>query len=284
MTTQSITSNQRKQVVRFMEDGLDALPLTKAGAQRVIEHGGDMQERLKSILTGFSVPDDFANEEVSSKYVYPKGYRMKPLAYQIAVLMKRFGLSGSTALSYAENLPELPDGAEGWFAIPRFETVAKTYNDAVETVLAKIADSRKFHSYHKGELGPKYLRQHEHTEEMFAKLGETQQGDILIVPAQFSVRHRGKSVRRARAIFAGNEFGLGAFAIGCMLLTQPERLVSYDNLWIDCLGDEYAPAADGVFSHAPIFFFYDGLVGFGAHRVGHADDIYGSASGFVPQS
>jgi hypothetical protein len=29
-----------------------------------------------------------------------------------------------------------------------------------------------------------------------------------------------------------NECGLGAFAIGIMLLTHPERLKHYDDLWI----------------------------------------------------
>jgi hypothetical protein len=116
-------------------------------------------------------------------------------------------------------------------------------------------------------------------------LGEAQKGyDILVVVAQFGLRHRGRSVRRAREVMPkGTEFGLGAFEVGCMILTHPERLADYDDLWIDCAGNEYAPGGDGDFSSAPYFFFYDGKVGFGAGWGGGASESYGSASAFLPQ-
>jgi hypothetical protein len=84
------------------------------------------------------------------------------------------------------------------------------------------------------------------------------------------MRHRGKSVRRARETFASNEFGLGAFAIGCMALVHPERYVRWEELDTDCAGDEFAPDANGVFSEAPIFYFYDDRLGFGAYGVSGA--------------
>jgi hypothetical protein len=79
------------------------------------------------------------------------------------------------------------------------------------------------------------------------------------------------------------EFGLGAFAVGCMLLTHPEREVKWEQLHMDCAGDEFAPDADGDFSRAPVFFFSDGKVGFGAYWFDRARDGYGSVSGFLPQ-
>jgi hypothetical protein len=80
-----------------------------------------------------------------------------------------------------------------------------------------------------------------------------------------------------------NEYGLGAFAVGIMLLTHPERLMNYDDLYVDCAGDEYAPEADGDFSHAPFFRFDDDRVKFLAYWFGNARDNYGSASAFLPQ-
>jgi hypothetical protein len=80
-----------------------------------------------------------------------------------------------------------------------------------------------------------------------------------------------------------NEFGLGAFAIGIMILTHPERLQHYDDLWIDCAGDEFAPDADGVFSRSPYFEFDGGRVEFGSGWVDDAHDYCGSASGLVSQ-
>lgn len=282
--TEMITSNQRKQILRFIEDGLDAFPLMKSGAQRVIEQGGKLQKRFRAILEELSTSNDYRDEEVASSYVYPKGYAVKPLAHQIAILMERFDLLGSKALAYAENLPELPKGAEAWFAIPRWVKVASTYNRVLERVFEEIArPPRKFYNHRKGELGSKHLRQSALTMESIAKIGEKQPGDILIVAAQFGMRHRGRSVRRARAVFAANEFGLGAFEVGSMLITHPERLQHYKDLWIDCAGDEYAPFADGDFSNAPYFGFDDGGVKFIMYWIDIPSSNYGSASGFVPQ-
>ena len=79
-----------------------------------------------------------------------------------------------------------------------------------------------------------------------------------------------------------SEFGLDAFAVGIMLLTHPERLVAYEDLWIDCAGDEYLPDADGQFEYAPCFLFIDGKGKFDAGWFGDALEGCGSASGFVP--
>lgn len=228
--------------------------------------------------------NDYRDEEVSSSCMYPKGYTVKSLAHQIAILMERFDLSGSKALFYAENLPELPKGAEGWFAIPRWVKVASTYNRVLERVFEEIARPPwKFYNHRKCELGSKHLCQSALTMESIAKIGEKQPGDILIIAAQFGMRHRGRSVRRARAVFAANEFGLGAFEVGSMLITHPERLQHYKDLWIDCAGDEYAPHADDVFSGAPCFDFDGGRVEFYMRRIDAPGSSDGSASGFVPQ-
>jgi len=115
-------------------------------------------------------------------------------------------------------------------------------------------------------------------------LGNQQTGfDILVVAAQFGLRHRGRSVRRAREVFMDNEFGLGAFEIGCMILTHPERLQHFDDLWIDCTGNEYSYNGNGVFSRAPYFHFHDGNAGLNAGWVNGAYEHYGSASGFLLQ-
>jgi len=150
--------------------------------------------------------------------------------------------------------------------------------------LIKKQHKGNFYNYREGKIGAKYLRQHERTAKKLEALAEQQKGyDILVVAAQFGLRHRGRSVRRAREVFTANEFGLGAFEIGCMLLTHPERLQNYDDLWIDCAGDEYAPAADGDFSFAPFFYFDGGRVEFGSSWFDDAYDDFGSASGFLPQ-
>ena len=288
MTTQSITSGQEKQYKRFVEDAaekaLKEVGLDKDGLQKLIENGDEFQARIITGIRELSVSNQFSDEERESSYVYPKGYTVKGITAQTNILRQLFSGIGFADEKLAEQ--SLPPNAEGWFAIPRWQKVAKTYGEAVEKVLELIKQQHKgkFYNWREGKLGEQYLRQHERTVKKLQVLGDQQKDyDILVVPVQFGLRHRGRSVRRAREVFTANEFGLGAFEIGCMLLTHPERLVSYDDLWIDCAGNEYGPGADGDFSDAPFFDFGVGEVGFGADWFGHARSGYGSASGFLPK-
>ena len=120
---------------------------------------------------------------------------------------------------------------------------------------------------------------------MFEKFANEQKDyDILVIPAQFGILHRGRSVRRALEVMMNsNQFGLGAFAVGIMLLTHPERLQSYNDFYIDCAGDKFSTEIVGVFDDAPFFKFYGDKVMFGTRWVGYTFDFFGSASGFVSQ-
>jgi hypothetical protein len=187
---------------------------------------------------------------------------------------------------------ELPAGAEGWFAIPNIwkadSILTGNYNDSVKRVLDLIKQDRngKFHNYRDGQLGPERLRQSARAEATMLKLSEEQgHPDILVIACQFGITHRGRSVRRAREVMVDqNQFGLGAFAVGIMILTHPDRLKHYDDLWIDCAGDEFDdPGADVRFDHAPYFRFHGGKVKFGARWTDSAVDGYGSASGCLPK-
>jgi hypothetical protein len=292
ITQTNATTGQIKQINRFGSDAIEKvlgeLGLDNPGAQRVIEHGDEFAEAIRTAalasLKDLSVSDKFKNQEVTSNYGYLSGYKPKGITEQTNRLRELFPGIGNACEKIAEG--ELPKHAEGWFAIPKWQTVAPTYGEAVEKVLAMIKQTLggKFHNYREGQLGPDRLRQSAKTASVFQKLSDEQKDyDILVVPAQFGIRHRGRSVRRAREVFAGNESGLGAYAVGIMLLTHPERLQHYDDLWIDCAGDEYAPGADGRFGGAPYFRFDDGWVKFGTRYVDGARGYYGSASAFVPQ-
>lgn len=259
MTTQSVTSiadEQKKQ-----PPGIHTL-----------KENGDEDE--------LSVSDQFADEEMRSNYAYPEDYKVKGITEQIAILRQLFPGIGFADEKIAEQ--PLPPNAEGWFAIPKWEKFAMTYGEAVEKVLAMIGSKRKFCNHREGQLGAGYLQQHAETVKAFQKLADQQKGhDILVVPAQFGLRHRGRSVRRAREIFTDDEFGLGAFAIGIMTLTHPERFVHWKQLHVNCAGDEFSPDADGDFSYAPIFRFSDGGVEFYAYWYFDTNENDGSASAFV---
>lgn len=270
-----------------LTDGADG------SAQRLNE-SREFWKELAELIQKHSATNRYESEVVSSNYTYPKEYKgPKPIAEQVKTIATMFRLDGAQALEFAKNLPTLPVGAEGWFAIPKVSAVAtkhfpaiidkaEQYCEAVKLVLGLLVYSRSFINYRNGEIVPSKLRQHASTAQFLEHLEAEQQGDILIIAVQYGMRHRGKSVRRARKTFASNEFGLGAFAIGCMALVHPERYVRFEELDTDCAGDEFAPDADGVFSKAPIFDFCGGELEFDAVGVSDAYDDFGSVSGFVP--
>ena len=295
MTT-SITSGQRKQYLRFVEDAaekaLEVVGLDKNGVQTLLRRGGELQGGIIDLLCKHSVSNQFANEEVESSYGYLSGYE-KPVAVsdQIDILCAHWpNLNPDSALHYvSEVYPTLqfPSWVEGPFATIRPGFFSNVYGEEVKEVLEALAKARngKFHNYREGKLGPKYLRQSERTLSHIRRLMEQQpDSDILISAAQFGIRHRGRSVRRAREVFPAGEYGKGVKNVGTMILTNPTRLQHYDDLWLDCPGDEYSPVADGVFGGAPYFCFSGGGVRFGTRDVADAFGDYGSVSAVLSQN
>jgi hypothetical protein len=289
-TITSITDGQKKQYLRFVEDAaeraLAEIGLDKDSIQKLIENGDEFQADIVASIGKHSISNQFANEEVESRYGYLSGYRKpKGITEQTNILRQLFPGVGFADEKIAEQ--PLPPNTEGWFAIPKWETMAATYGEAVQKVFDMIKKTRggKFYNWREGQLGPQYLRQSAKSVKAFQKLGTEQKDhDILVVAAQFGLRHRGRSVRRAREVMNASEFGLGAFAIGIMLLTHPERLKHYDDLWIDCAGDEFSCyGAGGRFDGAPYFYFRGGEVEFGTGGVDDASGRCGSASASVSQ-
>ena len=281
----SITTRDSKglKFMSIVEAAYNKAGLFEDEAQRVNEAPG-LSELVSNFVNENRTTNRFSNEEMSSKYGYLSGYKPKGITEQTNILRQL--ISGIGFADEKLALRPLPENAEGWFAIPKWQSVAPTYGEAVEKVLDLIKKTRngKFYNYREGQLGPKNLRQSEKSAKIFEKLGKEQKDhDILVIPAQFGILHRGRSVRRALEVMNTNQFGLGAFAVGIMLLTHPERLQNYNDLYIDCAGDEFSPGADGGFGSAPYFLFSGDGVEFGAHWVGYTDGYYGSASGFVSQ-
>jgi len=281
-----ITSRDPKglHAVGLFEAVYNKSKLDDARAQRLNERGGELQDGIAKLIAELSVSNRFAGEETESNYGYLSGYKPKGITEQTNRLRELFPGIGYADEKLAEQ--DLPPNAEGWFAIPRWEKIAPTYGEAVQKVLDLIKQTRNgaFYNYREGQLGPQYLRQSQKASRAFQKLGDEQKDyDILVVPAQFGLHHRGRSVRRAREVMNASEFGLGAFAIEIMILTHLERLQHHDDLWIDCAGDEFAPDADGDFSGAPVFFFVGGGVRFRAGWFDRARGYCGSASAFLSQ-
>ena len=253
----------------ILEAQWDKAALSEEEAQRVNEASG-----LADLIAGFIAKNrssnQFANEEVKSNYGYPKGYQRKDVHAQANLLRELIPGVGFADEKLAE-LP-LPSGAEGYFAIPRWQTIAPTYREAVEKVFALLAKQRKgkFHNYCEGQLGEEYLRESEKTAAAFQKLSDEQKGyDILVVPAQFGMRHRGRSVRRAREVMNASEFGLGAFAVGHHAPHASRAGSTTGTVWTSTVPEtSSAPDGGGRFGSAPFFYFRGDGVRFGTRLGG----------------
>lgn len=179
-------------------------------------------------------------------------------AKQNKILKKHFGVTVAH-----------PD-KDGMYLVPSWNRIADTYPKALQLVLDDLKKDRPFYNYRKGQIDDKHIRRSTNVPEAFT--------------AQMGEKYKGVSVQIVRSMFdKDSEFLLGAYEVAVILLTHPDILKSYDDLWIDCAGDEFSPGAGGDFSHAPCFGFNGGEVRFAAKHVGYASDHYGSASGFSPQ-
>lgn len=290
--TGNTTSEQQEALRKFLGEAVSAASrasiekLDRQTAQLVLEKHARLKaeftQSVIEIVQRYTVSDRYKEEETLSQREYPPNYRVRPVEAQVTGLRKLFPKLGGCVERIGRR--PLPDGAEAWFAIPRWEALAPTYNEAVELVMEALGKQRKFANRMLGKLSAAHLRPTERSARALALLAEQQPGsDILVVAAQLGRLHRGCSARRTRVIMLGNEFGLGAFAFGCILLTHPERMSMVDALMVDCGGDEYSLGADGVYDRVPLFEYDLGGLQFSVFYNDRSRNLWGSPSGFLFQ-
>jgi hypothetical protein len=289
-----ISGNTTEQQNRMLQDFLGEAfqsayttaieQLDRQSAQAVL----DMDRKLKrelaetvvEIIHRHTVSDKYKDEEVKSTRVYPETYRVRPIEAQVTELRKAFPTLARCEEKLARR--KLPEGAEAWFAIPRWQALASTYNEAAEMVVEVLASRRRFSNRIMGKLGALFLRQSERSRMAEKILSEQQEGnDILVVAAQAGLLHRGSSARRTRVSMGGNEFALGVFPLACLLLTHPERLSTGDTLMIDCGGDEYSVRGDSTFDRVPLFDFDLAGIEFSIFYEDRARNLWGTPTGFL---
>jgi hypothetical protein len=258
--------------------------LDRQSAQAVLETErgvkSEVTKAVTEIVHNHTISSKFEDEEVGSDRSYPPTYRVRPLEAQVTELRKAFPKLGNCNEKLGR-LP-IPEEPEAWFAIPRWQAVAPTYNEAVEMALEVLAKKRRLSNRIAERIGEKYLRQTERSRLAETILADQQQGcDIMVVGAQFGMLHRGSSARRTRASIAGNEFCLGVFAVASMLLTHTERLSTGDGLMLDCGGDEYSPRADYTFDRVPLFDFDISGIEFSIFYEDRARNQWGTPTGFL---
>lgn len=300
ITQTKATDGQIRQIKRFGSDAIDKalneLNLKKSEAQFIIENGNIFTKSIHDTAIASLKKISFSNwppkppsfkaqrRKIVCKSGYHSSYKPKKITEQIYCLRKFFPDIGTTDKSVPYG--ELPKEAEGWFAIPRWQSIGLTYSQATKRVLSVLIENlSENQSFINLKLSSDFLRQTEKSKKMIWKIRRHQKdNDILIIPVQFGLRYCGYSVYEAREIFSKNEFGLGAFAIATMLLTHPERLLHNNCLWIDCAGDEYATVPNDYhhYVRTPVFRSRKNKIEFGSDWIGRANEYHGSATGFLP--
>ena len=277
----------------MFESAYNSAKLDSKEAELLNEKGGKFKVGIIDLINRLTSEDNFTNEEVNSTHRYPASYEgPEPIEKQIYELSSYFDLDTGQALRYVKNLPDLPTGAEGWFAVPSINVVGQrlfpdvsSYTDRycklINLVHKKLENQRKFYNYQKEQINTEHLKMNYRTLSYMHVLMDKQPGDILVFPAQLGLLHAGKSARRAESSFAGTEFGLGSFAIGSILLTHPKRLGYINELDIICSGDDFSFEACSRYLSV-LIYFYLGRVEFDEQWKWKANSHYGSATGFVP--
>lgn len=199
-----------------------------------------------------------SKKKVIPKLGYGAGYaQAKPIETQVAILHELFPHLGSVD---EYQIPDIvPEGMEGYFAIPHWSIVAPTYVEAMHKAREILNTQRKFFSFHFGKDDSGILRETRKKEQLFDILRTEQSGKKLtIIACQFGARYVNCSVQDVRSQFAEYEFGLGVYEALILLLTHPERLTGSKQLGIFCAGDEYVSDSGGrKFIQAPCITFND---------------------------
>ena len=248
---------------------------------------------------GFDWISDNLRDELEAEERHEEAEKSKKspmtIEEQISVLRGHWPkLNPDAGILELEGRP-LVYGSDEPVAIPKWESLAPNYTDALEKEVFPALYScykGKFYSGTRfGRLGPDHMRNHERTDRFLRKINDRQKGDIMVIhvqtglpqpfPGQTRVRHAGSPLLLAHKLFNLNEFGLTSLIGGCILLTHPARLVSHKDAWIDCAGEEYRMKSSGNFDHCPCFFFHAGNVSFSTFPGDTVFTDAAAATGFV---
>lgn len=271
---------------RFLSDILrvyEAASLSEEERGRVNDSTG-LAALFGDFIKKNRCPNRYAKEKVWSAYGYPEVFRMKTVQEQESILRRLFPALG-TKEDDLEKLAKrpLPLRAE-WAVIPRWEKIGATYCEAIQKVFSLISAERKFTNTCKERLNDRSLMQTGKAIDAWKKLGDEQSGDILIVATQFGIRYRGCSVRCATDSMYSYEFGLGTFAVACMLLTHPKREIKWEQLHPECGGDYFTPITGEQLVRTPVFSYRSGELKLDTVQIDNPGDGFGCASGFLPQA
>jgi|GEM_PF-1768485 len=235
-------------------------------------------------------PNPYAHEVIGSMRDYPAGWTVPELDEQRKRTRKLF--PDLTLPEITDHNIVVPEGWDSvWYFLPKIAAIARIcgvpdcygagYDTVVKHVLALIGVQRAFTNHLNQQLTAEYIRINKQVRGYIQALESATEGDFsLPMPISFGKAYAGFSPRNAReTAMRRNQLPLCTAHVASLLALMPERLVAYDNLWIDVPGDEYNWGADGTWTGSLCFGFGVARLWFGAGDANVSDGGYGSVVG-----
>ncbi|OGB73688.1 hypothetical protein A3K24_02520 [candidate division Kazan bacterium RIFCSPHIGHO2_01_FULL_44_14] len=286
----SLTAGQIKQILGFLRDVLIVIGLGFYQAQAFINDKtrvDKFKEDFKALLNASLKVNPYIKERVKQAWFYPKNWKVKNVTEQLAKLTELFpgiDLSQVEALVAKVTLQKWHDGIA---VLPKLsflgllwgiaDPYGKGYGLICEKLFELIAGSRAFHNYRAGQMNDQYIRIMEQVREQLKKLEAETPGDVLVLAFDFGKTYAGYSPRNARhEALNNNQLPLITAQVASLLLTMPDRLTAWEQLFIDCSGDEWDWDAVGRWLYSVCFRFDDGRLRFDSGNADAPSDDYGS--------
>lgn len=288
-TITSPTEPQIAQVKMLVEHVVRQSGVDFDGLQLLLTRGGEFQRDILPLIHRYSRKEEnpYADEHEEQSANYPDGWRLPTLAVQADRLASAYpGLD----LTFQD--PGNEPMGDGFALIPKLSAIARIagiedpygagYGPLVEYVLGLFGQSRKFYNYREGTLTSEHIRLHAEVREIIQQREAATPGDCLVLPVSFGNDYAGWSARAAGwEALHSNQLPLDPIQVASLLMASPDRLVAYENLFIDCPGAEYDWYREGGWSRCPYFHFRGGRVEFDAYYSGGTYSYFGSAVAFL---
>jgi hypothetical protein len=213
----------------------------------------------------------------------------RPIEEQVQTLAAAFSLSADRALTFiATELPQLtlPSDADRWFAILSPTTLERAsptrcdadrrYYEGLYLIFQRLTQSCSFTNNALIPLYKRRLFQRSETIAAIDQVAQRQKGDILIIPANIGFGG-GTSLWRS----GDKSFGLRSSEVACIILSNLESLRKFENLEIECAGDEVNPECGSV-KGVPCFRCKKGMITYYVNELGCGRNSLGTGYGFFP--
>lgn len=287
------TDGQIVQVKRLVEDVIRTRSgVGKDGMDILLSNGGVFQNRILPIIQdlGGITPNPYEKERVDRSYDYPSGWTVPSFDEQRERTASLFPDLVLPEIASRDTV--VPGGWDGvWWFPPEIAALGRIwgiadyyttgYGSVVEQLLALMGQQRKLYNYREDKLTADYIRINELVRVRIETLESATDGDFLPpMPITFGQFYGGFSPRNTReTAIRRQELPFCSVQVGSLLAVMPERLVAYENLFIDVPGDEYNWRADGKWSRTLCFYFRDDELKFAADDADRAFGNSGSAVG-----